>query len=95
MAIAIRPLRRKCPHVEPNRAGDPTATKVLREWHDQKMAIQNPTVAKKEHSEITEEDKAWELPDVAKAEDVNKLPTRPPADKAIREDVPDFGREPD
>ncbi|CAE7834042.1 unnamed protein product, partial [Symbiodinium necroappetens] len=94
MAIAIKPLRRRFKHKEPDNAGNPTASKVLREWYAQKEAIMNPKTAvkiKKEHSEITEEDKAWELPDVAKAEDITKLPAEPPADKAIREDVPDFG----
>ena len=94
MAIAIKPLRRRFKHIEPDNAGNPTATKVPRDWHMQKEAIMNPKTAvkiKKEHSEITEEDKAWELPDVAKAEDITRLPTEPPTDKAIREDVPDFG----
>ena len=73
MAIAIKPLRRKFKHQEPNNAGNPTATKVLREWHAQKEASKNAKSAvkiKKEHSEITEEDKAREQPDVAKAADI-------------------------
>ena len=75
--------------------GEPIfATKALRDWHAEKEAIKNAREGvkiKKEHSEITEEDKAWEQPDVAKAADFTTLPTKPPADKAIREDVPDFG----
>ena len=70
---------------------NPTATKVLRDWNAQKEAIHSPTKVKKEHSEITEEDKAWEMPDAAKAEDVTKPPTEPPKDKAIRKDVPAYG----
>ncbi|CAE7346342.1 unnamed protein product, partial [Symbiodinium microadriaticum] len=85
MAIAIKPLRRRFKHIEPD-AGNPEATKVLREWHAQKEAIMSPKTAvkiKKEHSEITEEGKAWELPDVAKAEDITRLLTEAPTDKAI------------
>ena len=94
MQIAIKPLRRKHKHVEPDNAGNPSATKALRDWHAEKEAIRKAREGvkiEKEHSEITEEDRAWEQPDVAKAADVTTLPTTPPADKAIREDVPDFG----
>ena len=93
MQIAIKPLRRKYKHQEPDNAGNPFATKALRDWHAEKEAIKNARAGiklKKEHSEITEEDKAWEQPDVAKAADFTTLPTTPPADKAIHEDVPDF-----
>ena len=94
MQIAIRPLRRQFKHVEPNNAGDPSATKALRDWHAEKekiRAAKEGVVIKRAHTEITEEDKAWEQPDVAKAADLTTLPTTPPPDKAIREDVPDFG----
>ena len=94
MQITIKPLRRQFKHKEPNSAGNPSATKALRDWHAEKeriKAAREGVKIKKEHSEITEEDKAWEQPDVAKAADLTTLPTTPPADKAIREDVPDFG----
>ena len=94
MQIAIRPLRRQFKHVEPNNAGNPSATKALRDWRAEKekiKAARQGVVIKRAHTEITEEDKAWEQPDVAKAADLTTLPTTPPPDKAIREDVPDFG----
>ena len=94
MQIAIRPLRRQYRHVEPNNAGNPAATKALRDWHDEKQKIKAAKEGipiRRAHTEITEDDRAWEQPDVAKAADLTTLPTTPPPDKAIREDVPDFG----
>ena len=94
MQIAIRPLRRQYKHVEPNNAGNPAATKALRDWHAEKekiKAAKEGIPIRRARTEITEEDKAWEQPDVAKAADLTTLPTTPPPDKAIREDVPDFG----
>ncbi|CAE7727100.1 NLRC3, partial [Symbiodinium microadriaticum] len=94
MQIAIRPLRRQYKHVEPNNAGNPAATKALRDWHAEKEKIRPAREGipiRRAHTEITEDDKAWEQPDVAKAADLTTLPATPPPDKAIREDVPDFG----
>ena len=94
MQIAIRPLRRQYKRIEPNNAGNPAATKALRDWHAEKekiRAAREGIPIRRAHTEITEEDKAWEQPDVAKAADLTTLPTTPPPDKAIREDVPDFG----
>ncbi|CAE7327897.1 unnamed protein product [Symbiodinium sp. CCMP2456] len=51
----------------------------------------NEAVSKIKRKEITEEHKAWEAPDVAKAADVTKLPASPPEDEAIRKDVPAYG----
>ena len=94
MQIAIRPLRRQYPHVENVDVGNAAATKALREWNDEKAKIRAAKEGipiRRAHTQITEEDKAWEQPDVAKAADLTTLPTTPPPDKAIREDVPDFG----
>ena len=94
MQIAIRPLRRQYAHVEHVDVGNSAATKALREWNDEKAKIRAAKEGipiRRAHTQITEDDKAWEQPDVAKAADLTTLPTTPPPDKAIREDVPDFG----
>ena len=66
MQIAIKPLRRQFKHIEPNNAGNPSATKALRDWHAEKEKIKAAKEGVKiKHTEITEEDKAWEQPDVA------------------------------
>ena len=94
MQLAIRPPRRQYPHVEHVDVGNAAATKALRDWNDEKAKIRAAKEGipiRRAHTQITEEDKAWEQPDVAKAADLTTLPTTPPLDKAIREDVPDFG----
>ena len=94
MQIAVRPLRRQYPHVEHVDVGNSAATKALRDWNDEKTKIRAAKEGipiRRAHTQITEDDKAWEQPDVAKAADLTTLPTTPPPDKAIREDVPDFG----
>ena len=94
MQIAIRPLRRQYPHVEHVDVGNSAATQALRDWNDEKAKIRAAKEGipiRRAHTQIAEDDKAWEQPDVAKAADLTTLPTTPPPDKAIREDVPDFG----
>ena len=44
---------------------------------------------------MTAEDRLWEAPDVAKAEDLTKITQTPPEDKGIRKDVPSFGKSTD
>ena len=65
---------------------------VFLKWREEKETIMNPeTAPKPKHRIVTEDDKRWEAPDVAKAEDLTKINTSPPEDKAIRKDVLFFG----
>ncbi|OLP79217.1 hypothetical protein AK812_SmicGene40519 [Symbiodinium microadriaticum] len=64
-------------YVEPNQASNPVVAKAMEDWNAKNEAFLNPKPAVK-HEEITEEDKMWEGPDIAKAEDISKLSMDPP-----------------
>ena len=65
---------------------NPAVEEVFKNWRAEKEAMLNPKAPPK-HQVITEDDKLWEAPDVAKAADLTKVSMTPPDDKAIRKDV--------
>ena len=92
LSLAIHALLARYKHRETGEQHNPIVDDVFAKWREEKETIMNPeTAPKPKHRIVTEDDRLWEAPDVAKAEDLTKVNTTPPEDKAIRKDVPFFG----
>ena len=84
LSPAIHALLGRYKHRETGKQHNVIVDEVFVKWREEKETIMNPTTAPKpKHPRKT--------PDVAKAEDLTKVNTSPPEDKAIRKDVPFFG----
>ena len=66
MSPAIHALLAQYRHKEVGDQFNPTVDGVFQKWQEEKEALINPKSAPK-HRVITEDDKLWEAPDVAKA----------------------------
>ena len=92
LSPAIHALLTRFRHQETGEQHNTIVDEVFLKWREEKETIMNPeTAPKPKHRIVTEDDKRWEAPDVAKAEDLTKINTSPPEDKAIRKDVLFFG----
>ena len=92
LSPAVHALLVRYKHQETGEQHDPIVEETFAKWHEEKELILNPKVPQKpKHRIVTDEDRLWEAPDVAKAEDLAKVILTPPEDKAIRKDVPVFG----
>ena len=96
LAPAVRALLPRYPYQERGEAHNPIVEETFAKWREEKELILNPKVTlKPKHRVVTPEDRLWEAPDVAKAEDLTKVILTPPEDKAIRKDVPSYGKSTD
>eukprot|EP00439_Symbiodinium_sp_Y106_P006622 s12352_g1.t1 len=89
LAPAVRALLPRYPYQERGEAHNPIVEETFANWREEKELILNPKVTlKPKHRVVTPEDRLWEAPNVAKAENLTKVILTPPEDKAIRKDVP-------
>ena len=96
LAPAVQALLPRYPYQERGEAHNPIVEETFAKWREEKELILNPKVTlKPKHRVVTPEDRLWEAPDVAKAENLTKVILTPPEDKAIRKDVPSFGKSTD
>ncbi|CAE7778417.1 unnamed protein product [Symbiodinium sp. CCMP2592] len=90
MAPCVKALITRYEHFETGTgANNPVLQDVFKQWREERDQLLNPKQAKP--MPVTQEDKMWEAPDAADANDISKIAAGPPMDKAIRKDVPRFG----
>eukprot|EP00439_Symbiodinium_sp_Y106_P065646 s125_g10.t1 len=96
LAPAVHALLPGFTHQESGEDHNPIVEETFAKWREEKDLILNPKVTlKPKHRIVTAEDRLWEAPDVAKAEDLTKVTQTPPEDKAISKDVPSFRKSTD
>ena len=89
LSPAIHALLVRFKHQESGEQHNPIVEETFAKWREEKERILNPKIPQKpKHRIVTDEDRLWEAPDVARAEDLSKVILTPPEDKAIRKDVP-------